>query len=176
MLAVSLARGISLPTTGPGISARMMWMERSVTLGTSAITNTSTPMPPTQWVKLRQNRMPRPRASISVRMLAPVVVKPETVSKKASTKWGISPEMTKGMAPNSDMRIHAKATTARPSLAYREVRTGLRAPSSSPHSASSAMGIRNGTADSPYSRLTAMGSASRTASVNRIRPITKPII
>ena len=84
MLAVSLARGISLPTTGPGISARMMWMERSVTLGTSAITNTSTPMPPTQWVKLRQNRRPRLMTSTFSRIDAPVVVKPLTVSKKAS--------------------------------------------------------------------------------------------
>ena len=48
------------------------------------MTNTSTPMPPTQWVKLRQNRPPRLRGSTAVRMEAPVVVKPETVSKKAS--------------------------------------------------------------------------------------------
>ena len=54
-------------------------------MGRMAMTNTSTPIPPTQWVKLRQNRPPRLRGSISVRMLEPVVVKPETVSKKAST-------------------------------------------------------------------------------------------
>ena len=46
---------------------------------------TSTPMPPIQWVNRRQNMQPRPMASISVRMLAPVVVKPDTVSKNAST-------------------------------------------------------------------------------------------
>ena len=49
------------------------------------MTNTSTPMPPTQWVKLRQKRMLLLRDSTSGRMLAPVVVKPETVSKKQST-------------------------------------------------------------------------------------------
>ena len=50
-------------------------------------------MPPTQWVKLRQNRMPRFSDSTSVRMVAPVVVKPETVSKKQSTKLSMEPEM-----------------------------------------------------------------------------------
>ena len=84
MLAVSFARGISLPTTGPGISARMMWIDRSESPGTSAIRNTSMPMPPTQWVKLRQNRRPWLMASTSVRIDEPVVVKPETVSKNAS--------------------------------------------------------------------------------------------
>ena len=57
-------------------------------------------------------------------MLAPVVVKPETVSKKASTKFGMSPERTKGNAPNADISTHARATTAKPSLAYRLDRRG----------------------------------------------------
>ena len=50
-------------------------------------------MPPIQWEKLRQNSVPWLSASTSVRIVEPVVVKPETVSKKASTKDGISPEM-----------------------------------------------------------------------------------
>ena len=41
-------------------------------------------VPPTQWVKLRQNSSPWLMASTSVRMEAPVVVKPLTVSKNAS--------------------------------------------------------------------------------------------
>ena len=53
-------------------------------MGRMAMTNTSTPMPPTQWVKLRQNKAPRLKGSTAIRMDAPVVVKPETVSKKAS--------------------------------------------------------------------------------------------
>jgi hypothetical protein len=36
-------------------------------------------------VKERQKRMPRGRLSTAVSMLAPVVVKPETASKKQST-------------------------------------------------------------------------------------------
>ena len=72
-----------MPFTGPGISALRMFMERSL-LPESMVMNTSTPMPPTQWVKLRQNSSPWLMASTSVRMEAPVVVKPLTVSKNAS--------------------------------------------------------------------------------------------
>ena len=46
--------------------------------------NTSTPIPPTQWVKLRQYISPFAICSTSGRMEAPVVVKPDTVSNKAS--------------------------------------------------------------------------------------------
>lgn len=42
-------------------------------------------MPPSQWVKLRQYKSPIGSISTSDNMLAPVVVKPETTSKKAST-------------------------------------------------------------------------------------------
>lgn len=44
----------------------------------------STPMPPIQEAKDRQNRIPWGRDSTSVRMDPPVVVKPETTSKKQS--------------------------------------------------------------------------------------------
>ena len=81
--AVSRVRGVSLPTTGPGISALRMFMDRSE-LPEIMVINTSTPMPPTQWVKLRQNSSPWLMASTSVRIDAPVVVKPLTVSKNAS--------------------------------------------------------------------------------------------
>lgn len=39
-------------------------------------------MPPSQWLKLRQYRMPLLNFSTSGTMEAPVVVKPETISKK----------------------------------------------------------------------------------------------
>ena len=58
---------------------------------TTARRNTSTPMPPSQWVKLRQNSMQWESFSTSDRILAPVVVKPDTVSNMASVKLGISP-------------------------------------------------------------------------------------
>ena len=74
----------SFPTEGPGISARSRCIPRPSVMGSTAMTNTSTPMPPIQWVKLRQNKTLWLRGSTAVRMVAPVVVKPETVSKKAS--------------------------------------------------------------------------------------------
>ena len=107
----------SFPTVGPGTSARIRCMPWPSVMGSTAITNTSTPMPPTQWVKLRQNSPLRLKGSTAVKIVDPVVVKPETVSKKASIKLGISPEITKGIAPNRDMAIHARDTTAKPSRA-----------------------------------------------------------
>ncbi len=46
--------------------------------------NTSTPIPPTQWVKERHMIMERGSASTSFMTVAPVVVKPDTVSNRAS--------------------------------------------------------------------------------------------
>ena len=47
----------------------------------------------------------------------PVVVKPDTVSKSASIKLGITPLKTKGSAPNIERSIHDIATQTKPSLA-----------------------------------------------------------
>ena len=60
--------------------------------GSRAVSSTSTPMPPIQWVNALQKRMPRGWASMSVRMVAPVVVKPDTDSNRQSTKEGKVPE------------------------------------------------------------------------------------
>jgi hypothetical protein len=43
------------------------------------------PIPPIQWEKLRQKREEREITVISVITLAPVVVKPDMISKQAST-------------------------------------------------------------------------------------------
>ena len=86
-------------------------------MGSTAIAKTRTPIPPIQWEKLRQNRMPWLSDSTSVKIVEPVVVKPETISKKASTKDGISPVMIKGSAPKTDSSTQTSATMARPSRA-----------------------------------------------------------
>ena len=64
--------------------------------------------------------------STSLRILAPVVVKPDTVSKNASVKCGISPEITKGSAPNTDSKIQDTPTINRPSFAKIEGSFGRR--------------------------------------------------
>ena len=57
-------------------------------------------MPPIQWVKLLQNSTHFGTTSTSVRMLAPVVVKPDTVSKRASMGFVMAPLKRKGSAPH----------------------------------------------------------------------------
>ena len=74
-------------------------------------------MPPIQWVKLRQNSMLLGRASMFVKMVEPVVVKPETASKKLSTSEGIWPLKKNGSPPKKDMTSHESATTTNPSRA-----------------------------------------------------------
>lgn len=85
-MAVFRTRGTNLDTSGPGLSAfiRFIWVP-PLFVGISIRMNTSTPMPPIQWEKLRQNREVWDRASSSLRMEDPVVVNPETISNTAST-------------------------------------------------------------------------------------------
>ena len=79
--------------------------------------STMMPMPPIQCVRLRQKSRPCGTASMSVRMEAPVVVKPDMVSKKASVKLGIAPESMKGSEPKREKSSQAKVTMAKPSRA-----------------------------------------------------------
>ena len=78
-------RGTSLLMMGPGDSAFMTWRVRAPREGKRAMVRTRMPMPPSQWVKERQKRMPLGRPSTARRMEEPVVVKPEMHSKKQST-------------------------------------------------------------------------------------------
>ena len=58
-------------------------------MGSSAMLKNTMPRPPIHCVRLRQKSKPWGRASMLSRMLAPVVVKPDMVSKKASVTLGI---------------------------------------------------------------------------------------
>ena len=72
-------------------------------------------MPPIQEAKDRQKRIPRGRRSMSVRMVAPEVVKPETISNRQSAKEANSPENQKGRAPKRLSTSQMSATTVKPS-------------------------------------------------------------
>ncbi len=88
---MSFTLGASLPTEGPGLSALIMCMAYPPPArGRIARIKTRTPMPPTQWAKLRHMSMEGESPSTSVRMLAPVVVNPDMVSNRASVREGIS--------------------------------------------------------------------------------------
>ena len=78
------------------------------------------PMPPSQCVRLRHSRKLSGTASMAgvpgpPRIVAPVVVKPDITSKKASVYDASVPDNTQGSAPTSDSRNHASATMAKPS-------------------------------------------------------------
>ena len=79
--------------------------------------NTKTPIPPIQCVKQRQKLPVLDIVSTSVRIEAPVVVKPEIVSNRASVKLLISPENTNGSAPIILNIIQLSATVTKPSFA-----------------------------------------------------------
>jgi len=91
--------GTSFPTDGPGLSARIRLMFEPPLSGTMASRNTRTPMPPIQCVKLLHKSEQCESPSTFARMLAPVVVKPDIVSNRASVKDGISPVTKKGRRP-----------------------------------------------------------------------------
>jgi hypothetical protein len=74
------------------------------------ITSTIIPIPPIQWVKLLQNKIDFGRASISVKIDAPVVVKPDIDSKKASINPGMALEIIYGEAPINEKKTHEKET------------------------------------------------------------------
>ena len=85
--------------------------------GTIAMISTSTPIPPNQCVKLLQKSIPLLMLSTSVKIDAPVVVNPLTVSKNASNTLGISPLITNGTHPTAESMIHANVTMIKPSFA-----------------------------------------------------------
>src|SRR5699024_3024 len=107
----------SLPNVGPVISAFMICTEEDSAFGKIAKANTKTPIPPTKWLKLRQNNIECDSTSTSNKILAPVVVKPLAISKKASTKDGICLLITNGKALKNEIAIQDSETIVKPSLA-----------------------------------------------------------
>jgi hypothetical protein len=89
--------------------------------GRNARTKTNIPIPPIQWLKLRQNNNPLLIDSISERIVEPVVVKPDTVSKKASKKLGISLLIINGRHPKRLIKIQLRLTIINPSFAKKEL-------------------------------------------------------
>jgi len=61
-------------------------------IGMMATARTIIPIPPIQWAKQRQKMIDFGIVSIDVRIVAPVVEKPDVISKNAEAKFGIAPE------------------------------------------------------------------------------------
>ena len=71
--------------------------------------------PPIHCVMLRQSRMSLDTASMLVRMVAPVVVKPDKASKNASVKLGTLLLRRKGNPPNTESTSHERQIVMTPS-------------------------------------------------------------
>ena len=76
-------------------------------------------MPPTQWVVARQSITPWGKFSKFVTTEAPVVVNPDTASKKAYSNRGRNPESMNGRAPHTLIRIQPMAVMIKPSFRRR---------------------------------------------------------
>ena len=84
------------------------------------------PIPPIQCVDARQKSKPMGNASISVKIVAPVVVKPETLSNHAFTKENSPPHKIYGIAPDKQDINQLKTTINRPSLLVIPVAVGVK--------------------------------------------------
>jgi len=90
---VSRLRGInfSLVMTWPGLDSARKMRTPPMPWGRNMTVRVRKPMPPRRWVWLRQKSRPWGTISISLRMVAPLVVYPDIISKKASVKEGMDP-------------------------------------------------------------------------------------
>ena len=113
--AVSAMRGLIFSTTGPGTSALKSCMPPIPSMGRIAIENRMIPMPPSHWIMLRQNSIDSGSPSICFRTVEPVVVNPETVSKKASVRPVKVPPNRNGNDPKRDAMIQPSDTIRKPS-------------------------------------------------------------
>ena len=83
----------------------------SAVFGLSIEKRVTMPIPPTQEVAIRQNSNPRGSDYMSLSIDAPVVVKPETVSKKELAKENSPPYIRKGSIPKRLPQSQAPTTT-----------------------------------------------------------------
>ena len=74
------------------------------------------PMPPIHCMTLRQKSMPRGMEERLSMMVAPVLVKPDMVSKKALAMSGTQWQKRNGSMPMKEKRSHTMETTMYPSL------------------------------------------------------------
>ena len=116
LLAVSLILGWILSLVGPGASATNSSMPPMPNNGRMAIVSTMMPIPPIHWVILLQNKILFGKDSMLSKIEAPVVVKPDMVSKNALVKEGILPVNKYGSDPNKLIHNQPPTTIKYPSL------------------------------------------------------------
>ena len=77
-------RGLRRSSVGPGASAKNIWRPAMRSAGSTAMKRAMMPMLPTHSLKDRHRKTPSLTASKSVRIVAPVPVRPDIDSKSAS--------------------------------------------------------------------------------------------
>ena len=100
MRAVLLMRGRRRSISRPGASARKSCMAPTPISGKIAMYRATNPMPPSQWVKLRQKSSPRGSASTSAITLEPVPVKPLVISNHEFSGSSV-PDRMNGTEPRA---------------------------------------------------------------------------
>jgi len=121
-------------TLGTGLEVFILWLSAANNCQMSPsfwkVTNRKNvriPRPPTHCIKLLHRRMGFDIWSRPVKTVIPVVVKPDTDSKKESTKDAFRPKKN-GKPPTIDIPIHAKAHRIIPPESLRGILTFGRAP------------------------------------------------
>ena len=110
-LAEVVSRGCTFARMGPVASAANTFTLPPTSEGMMAMVKNTIPSPPIHCVSERQNRMAWGSRSTSSSMVAPVVVKPDMVSKKASVTLVMLPWKRKGNMPKKEKMTHEAVTT-----------------------------------------------------------------
>ena len=109
--AVTDIRGCNLERIGPTDSAEKRFTSFRPNIGNTATVKNTIPKPPTQCVIIRQKSIDLGNDSISCNIVAPVVVKPDIVSKKASVKPVMLSVSIYGSVPKSEKTTQHIVTT-----------------------------------------------------------------
>ncbi len=102
---------VTFDFSGPVVSAFISWNPPTPSKGINATVNATIPIPPSQFVRQRHKLMLLGKVSMLLKIVAPVVANPLTLSKIASVKFGIAPEKYKGIEPKRLVKIQQQATT-----------------------------------------------------------------
>jgi len=111
-------KNFSLVITCPGLDSALKSRSPPYHEGEKMIARVKNPIPPSKWVWLCQNNKPWGTASMSFRIVAPVVVYPDIISKNASVNDGIVQCIIKGIAEEAETTIHPVRAIKKPSLFF----------------------------------------------------------
>ena len=118
-LAVVESLGCIFAFMGPVASAANTLTLPPTSDGRMAMVKNTIPNPPIHWVSDRQKSMACGNTSTSSMIDAPVVVKPDVDSKKASVTFVMLPCIRNGNIPKNENTTHAAVTTTYASLRLR---------------------------------------------------------